>query len=471
MADRVVVDRIDFREALVFPRVVAAAVGALRPPRLLLATFTLLCLVVLGRGYDAVRGPSVQPAGLLAPTRTSLDASVGGEMARRVARESLPTELRPESVDTLGARVDLEEVREALLVRRAEVSGAERDLVQRGLDRLEPYRGKGAFDALQTAVGVRFDGLVWAVVTLDGKSAAACLGDLFIGIPAALWREDRVFTVFFGLGAGLVFGFLGGALCRMAAMHLARRDEPSPVDAIDFVRARTANHALVPLWPGISLLVLLPFAALAGWMGRVPGLDVLAGVIYGLVLFFATIAAIVLLPWLLAMPLAVAAAACEGCDGLEAAQRCGALVLRRPLHAILYAACAIVGTCLVACAVDLVSTSAISIAAGFAGLTAGDGTLVAAGGARLLAPDAPLPALPADDSLAGLLRSASIGLIRLWQGLVQALAAGAAFGALCTTATAAYLALRRTSDDQPFEDLWEPGAPSGVRVDGPQAAA
>ena len=172
MADRVVVDRIDFREALVFPRVVAAAVGALRPPRLLLATFTLLCLVVLGRGYDAVRGPSVQPAGLLAPTRTSLDASVGGEMARRVARESLPTELRPESVDTLGARVDLEEVREALLVRRAEVSGAERDLVQRGLDRLEPYRGKGAFDALQTAVGVRFDGLVWAVVTLDGKAAA-----------------------------------------------------------------------------------------------------------------------------------------------------------------------------------------------------------------------------------------------------------------------------------------------------------
>ena len=471
MADRVVVDRIDFREALVFPRVFASAVSALQFPRLLLATFSLLCLVVLGRGYDAVRGPSVQPAGLLAPARTALDSGMGSEMARRIARETLPAEMRPEGIDGLGGRVDIEEVRAALLVRRGEVEGTELELIRRGLDRLEPYRGKGAFDSLSTAVGLRFDALVAATLTLDFRGAAGCLGDLFIDIPTALWREDRVFAIFYAIAGGMVFGFLGGAICRMAAVHLARRGELAPVDAIDFVRARSLNHALVPLWPAISLVVLLPVALVIGLMGRVPGLDVIAGAAYGLVLFFATIAAIVLLPWLLAMPLAVAAAACEGCDGLEAAQRCGALVLRRPLHAILYAACAIVGTCLVACAVDLVSTSAISIAAGFAGLTAGDGTLVAAGGARLLAPDAPLPALPADDSLAGLLRSASIGLIRLWQGLVQALAAGAAFGALCTTATAAYLALRRTSDDQPFEDLWEPGAPSGVRVDGPQAAA
>jgi hypothetical protein len=182
------------------------------------------------------------------------------------------------------------------------------------------------------------------------------------------------------------------------------------------------------------------------------------------VLFFATMAAIVLLPWALAMPLAVAAAACEGCDGLEAAQRCGALVFRRPLHAVLYAVCAIVGTCLIAFTVDLVATAAISIAAGFTGITAGDGAMASTGGARLLAPDASGPALILGGSFTGSLQAISIGLARLWQGILQCLAAGAVFSAVCTTATAAYLALRRTCDDQPFDDLWEPGAPAGVRA-------
>ena len=465
MADRVVVDRIDFREALVFPRVFASAVSALQFPRLLLATFSLLCLVVLGRGYDAVRGPSVQPAGLLAPARTALDSGMGSEMARRIARETLPAEMRPEGIDGLGGRVDIEEVRAALLVRRGEVEGTELELIRRGLDRLEPYRGKGAFDSLSTAVGLRFDALVAATLTLDFRGAAGCLGDLFIDIPTALWREDRVFAIFYAIAGGMVFGFLGGAICRMAAVHLARRGELAPVDAIDFVRARSLNHALVPLWPAISLVVLLPVALVIGLMGRVPGLDVIAGAAYGLVLFFATIAAIVLLPWLVAMPLAVAAAACEGCDGLEAAQRCGALVFRRPLHTLLYAICALLGTCVLAFTVDLVCTAAISIASGFTGLTAGDGVMSATGGARLLAPDVNAPGVFVGGSLTGSMQAIGIGLARLWQGILQTLAAGAVFASICTTATAAYLALRRTCDDQPFEDLWDPGAPAGVRVD------
>jgi hypothetical protein len=183
------------------------------------------------------------------------------------------------------------------------------------------------------------------------------------------------------------------------------------------------------------------------------------------VLFFATIAAIVLLPWIVAMPLAVAAAACEGCDGLEAAQRCGALVFRRPLHTLLYATCALLGTCLLAFTVDLVSTAAISIASGVTGLSAGEGAMAATGGARLLAPDTNAPAVFVGGSFTASMQAVSIGLARLWQGILQTLAAGAVFSAICTTATAAYLALRRTCDDQPFEDLWDPGTPAGVRVD------
>jgi hypothetical protein len=138
------------------------------------------------------------------------------------------------------------------------------------------------------------------------------------------------------------------------------------------------------------------------------------------------------------------------------------MVYRRPLHALLYVVCAIVAIALTAFVVDLVATVAIELTASFLGLTAGSGAMASAGGARLLAPDA-MEAAPAfGASVTGSLQSVSVGLVRLWQGILQSLAAGAVFGAICTTATAAYLAMRRTCDEQPFDDLWEPGAPAGV---------
>lgn len=76
MAERVVVDQIDFRSALVFPRVLNSATGAFQPSRLLAATFIVLALAVFGRFYDALRGPMIQSAGLLSPTRSLIDSAV-----------------------------------------------------------------------------------------------------------------------------------------------------------------------------------------------------------------------------------------------------------------------------------------------------------------------------------------------------------------------------------------------------------
>ncbi len=76
MPDRVVVDQVDFRQALVFPRVVGSVVGALKPGRILVGTFMLVALMVVGRAYDVVRGPAVQPSGLLAGPRTPVDQAM-----------------------------------------------------------------------------------------------------------------------------------------------------------------------------------------------------------------------------------------------------------------------------------------------------------------------------------------------------------------------------------------------------------
>ena len=461
MPDRVVVDQIDFRQAFVFPRIVGSVVGALKPARILVGTYMLVCLIVVGRAYDLVRGPAVQPAGLLAGPRTPVDQAMASEVARRVARDALPVDQRPAGWDSFTGRLDVETVRDAVRSRMSEVSGSDREALQRSLDRLEPYRGKGAFAALAAAVGQCSDRVVGSVMTLELRPAVASLGDLLFTVPSALWREDWFSAIFLAVVLGLLTGHLGAVLSRMAAVDLAGRPSINPVQAFEFVSPRRLNHALVPLWPAVSLVVLFPVALLLGLMGRVPGLDVLAGAAWGLALFFGTLAAVVLVPWAIAMPMAVAASACEGCDGLESAQRCGALVYRRPLHALLYAACAVLGICLVAFVTDLVATFAIDLAASFAGISAGEGAISDAGGARLLAPDQSAADLAIGGSLTGSLRSLASSLVFFWQGLLQLFAAGSVTAAIFTAATAVYMGMRRTCDSQAFEDLWEGDRPAG----------
>ncbi len=459
MADRVVVDQVDFRSALVFPRVLSAVSGALQPSRLLAATFVLLALAVTGRLYDAVRGPVTQPAGLLAPARSSIDAMVASDVARRAAVENLSADERPAGMEARGA-VDIEAVHGALRRKLGVVAGREAEGVQRALDRLEPYRPKGTYDSFASAVGRCVDGMTLGVLTATPTLMVNAFGSLFIDIPLACWREDRWFCMVFGAALLVAIGVGGAALSRMAAIDLAGKPKLSAAEALDMVRQRWINHALVPIWPLLTLAVLLPVAAVLGWISRVPVLDMVAGVAYGLVIVLSFFAAVALIPWGFSMPLAVAASACEGCDGLEASQRTVSYVLRRPLQALLYLLMAAVGFALVTFIADLVAWATLNLAASAVEMTAGKGPLSGLAVSRLLQPDDAMPVR----SL-GFTGSIAAGSAGVWVMTVKILAAGASFSAFWTVATAAYLALRRTCDEQPFDDLWMPGMPGGVRQD------
>ncbi len=459
MAERVVVDQIDFRSALVFHRVLTSATGAFQPSRLLAATFIVLALAVAGRFYDALRGPTIQPAGLLSPARSQIDSAVASDAARRAALENLPPDQRPAGMDTRGG-VDIETVYNSLQNRLGSVTGFEADGIRRALERLESYRRKGTFDSFSVAVGRCIDNLAVGVLTLSPVMAIGAFSNLFIDLPLACWRDDRWFCFVFGAAFLIAMGAGGATLCRMTAIDLAGTDKLSAAEAFAFVKPRWINHALVPMWPLLTLLILLPVAAILGWLSRIPLIDVFAGLAYGLLIFLAFFAAIALIPWGFCMPLAVAASACEGCDGLEAAQRTVAYVLRRPLHALLYLIMAAIGVSLVIFVADLFAMATLSLAANFVGMTAGEGPMSNMATIRLLLPDdiQPIRSL-------GFTGSISAGFVGLWITVVKSLAAGACFGALWTVATAAYLALRKTCDDQPFDDLWMPGTPAGSRQD------
>lgn len=458
MSERVVVDQIDFRSALVFPRVLHSATGAFQPARLLAATFVVLALAVAGRFYDALHGPTIQPAGLLAPVRSQFD-SVANDIARRAALNYLTPEQRPAGMDIRGG-VDVETVYVALQNRLGSATEREAEGIRREMERLDSYRPKGTFDSFSVAVGRCVDSLAVGVLTVSPAVSLGAFANLFIDLPLACWREDRWFCFIFGAAFLIAMGAGGAALCRMTAMDLAGKDKLSAANAFAFVKPRWINHALVPVWPMLTLVVLLPVAAGLGWLSRIPLIDIFAGLAYGLVIVLAFFAAIALIPWGFSMPLAVAASACEGCDGLEAAQRTVAYVLRRPLHALLYFIMATVGVSLVIFISDLFAMATLSLAANFVGMTAGEGPMASQATIRLLLPDDVAPAR----SL-GFTASMSAGFVGMWITVVKSIAVGACFGAFWSVATGAYLALRKTCDDQPFDDLWMPGTPAGSRQD------
>ncbi len=205
MAERVVVDQIDFRSALVFPRVLNSATGAFQPSRLLAATFIVLALAVAGRFYDALRGPMIQSAGLLSPTRSSIDSAVASDVARRAALENLPPDQRPAGMDTRGG-VDIETVCSLLQSRLGSVSGFEADGIRRALERLESYRRKGTFDSFSIAVGRCIDGLAVGVLTVSPVMAVGAFANLFIDLPLACWRDDRWFCFVFGAAFIIAMG-------------------------------------------------------------------------------------------------------------------------------------------------------------------------------------------------------------------------------------------------------------------------
>ena len=230
MAERVVVDQIDFRSALVFPRVLNAATGTFQPARLLAATFIVLALAVAGRFYDALRGPTIQPAGLLAPSRSQIDSAVASDVARRAALENLPPEQRPAGMDVRGG-IDVETVYVSLQNRLGSVSDREADGIRRALERLDSYRPKGTFDSFSLAVGRCVDSLAVGVLTVSPAVSLGAFANLFIDLPLACWREDRWFCFIFGAAFLIAMGAGGAALCRMTAMDLAGKDKLSAADA------------------------------------------------------------------------------------------------------------------------------------------------------------------------------------------------------------------------------------------------
>ncbi|MBX3356652.1 MAG: hypothetical protein KF724_13225 [Phycisphaeraceae bacterium] len=460
MADLNDGEALDLRRIFRVHRIFSAVPVALRPGAILLATFLILLMSVSGRLWDGLRGPAIQAPGLLQPAPSEAALSAQRNRLFRITSEFVPRDRRPEgmsldSIDPTWLRGALEQER-GLLDPTTDGSRIER--LGQAIQEVEALAPRGTFAATSIAIGQVVDTLSVAIVQVEPRLAATAVGVLAIDLPKALWERDRGFVIFFGLLSAIILSVGAGALARMTAVAFAERPALPPADAVSFALSRWTSFAFAVLLPPLFVGGLFLLGGIVGFLLRVPVLNVLAGALYGVALIFGFLAALAGILWVIALPLMAPSAACDGADAVESCQRSAAYVLRRPLLALGYFAAGVVAWGLGIFVVRVVQVVTVNLTAASGAWLSKAPALGGAGGMPLFGRASTPPPL-----LSGSERWTA-GFIDLWVQTTGIIVTGVAFAILISVATAVYLCLRHACDDQPFEDLWDPDDPSGVRT-------
>lgn len=317
--------------------------------------------------------------------------------------------------------------------------------------------GSPAF--LEAIIGdkLRSAQLILAGVTnLEPEVILSGFAHLATDVTRLLLPSYPVATFLLGIPIVLVIAVLGGAICRSVAVEFAQEIVHPAGFFLRFAAARwiTFIGALALPWLVVGAIALV--LAVGGWIfyGGVPVLDLIGALLYGIDLLLAIVAALLIAVAAVATPMLLPAAACEGSDAIDAAQRAVAYTIARPLRLAWYL--------LVAGAIGLLAIGAAYLLA-----EGGDrfarATLAAwagpSGTAALTGEFPPAASLDAE-GLPRELRGTSAAaarIIGLWSAALGALVLAYAVSYTLAAGTLVYLFIRQVCDGQHYSELWTPG--------------
>lgn len=181
------------------------------------------------------------------------------------------------------------------------------------------------------------NGVAQGVVGLEARQVQATFESLIRFSVPLFWERYGLSGILLLIVMLVVWSVGGCAICRLAAVDAARRQKLSALTGLRFALDR---------WTTLLTAVLVPvalWAVLAGGVGvalrvllAVPGLDLVAGAGFGVLLGISLLAVLVLGCFIVGLPLVIPAIACEDADWLDALQAAFAYVLTRPLRLLLY---------------------------------------------------------------------------------------------------------------------------------------
>lgn len=187
-----------------------------------------------------------------------------------------------------------------------------------------------------------------AAVGRDNPAVLGVVGSLVMMAQGVLWlvREHWLYAILF-LGFSLcVWAILGGAICRIAALQIARNEATSMTQALRFAWIRKLSLISAPLLPVAIVLAFGFLLAAGGFVASIPYANVVTSPLlalgFGLALLAGAIIAFMTIGFIAGGALMWPTIGAEGSDFFDAISRSYSYVVERPWSMILYALVAII---------------------------------------------------------------------------------------------------------------------------------
>jgi hypothetical protein len=156
----------------------------------------------------------------------------------------------------------------------------------------------------------------------------------FFDHRASAW--DRLYLILIILWTLAVWGFFGGAICRIAAVQFARNERITLREAVLFTKERYVSYVAAPAFPMVLVAIVTVLLIVFGWLIWIPWLgELLAGLLWPIVIVLGFVMAIVLVG-LIGWPLMTATVSTEGTDSFDALSRSYSYIYQAPWQFIWY---------------------------------------------------------------------------------------------------------------------------------------
>jgi len=354
---------------------------------------------------------------------------------------------------------------------------------------LDSVRGRGIatafveyeWDQVYNAIVAVTNGNIFTGLPIAGQAPAAgprgFLAYLIDAMRGVAWllSQHIVFGLILLAVLLAIWSLLGGAIHRIAALHVARDEKISIVQSLRFAFSKWPSFFTAPLIPIAVIFIFGALIMLGGVAGNLWGFGaILMGVLLVLAILMGLVIAFIAVGLVTGCGLMYPTIAVEGSDSFDAISRSFAYVYAKPWHAALYALVALVYGVACYLFVRLFAWIALASTQGFlrwgcwqGGEAIGESDKVAA-----MWPAPTFSQLLPDIQWAYLSGWESVGAVAIWVWVAVVVAFANAF--LLSYASSAntiiYLLLRRRVDATDMDDVYVQEQPDQPLAEQPAPA-
>ena len=299
-------------------------------------------------------------------------------------------------------------------------------------------------------------------VGLDGFGRAqpsgmlVALWQMVVAEPARLWDQHPWFFAVLVVVVGVIMLVVGGAIARLAATQACLDETVGVSEAARFTLPRAAWFVVSPLIPLVVVgSIWLGLAVVGGVLFNVPGLNVVGGLLYWLMLLGGLVAACLLAFVAVGAGMMPSALAVEGTDAFDAVSRVFTFLIYRPARYLVLLVVALIYGALTYLLVGMVLYLALWFTRSATGAWSQEV------GAMMQLPGLGRP--PAKAVLAEPINDtyhATAWLIAVWSKLLFGVSIAYAVSYFFTAQTWMYLLLRREVDGTDFADAYVSPSPA-----------